>query len=386
MVFDGLGFGGIERVGVSYVQMLIDMGHNVTVINLQPKQDAMVSQLSEACEVKSEGFGMLFQPDAFLPAIKKWWWGKYLYPLANAVARCCLWVRSGITRCVRHERYDVVIAFAGHIRDLTYVAYGLVKGHARVAWLHGSLADYLLMSYAFGFLYEKIQNLCVLSTNDQVYALRISGLTDKVSIRRIYNPIDQSPVDVDDRKVEQLKAAYDGPLVMVGRFGADKDQSTVIRALRVLKDAYGISKHLIFVGDGPTRAECEDLARDLDMDEWVHFAGAQKGVDEYYLAAPLVVHSSPAEGLPTVLLEAMRDGVPVVATESLPGVPEILGADEYGLICEVGSPEDMAEKLAHMLTDDGLRNAYAAKGRQRAADFSPDVIERALAQMLEEVR
>ncbi len=383
MVFDGLGFGGIERVGVSYAKMLVEMGHDVTLINLQPMQDALESEFPDSCEIRRETFGMLFQPDAFLPAIKKWWWGKYLYPLANLIARCCLWVRSGIARCIRRERFDVVIAFSGHIRDLTYVAYGLVKGNKRVAWLHGSLADYLLMSYAFGFLYKKIENLCVVSTNDQVFALQSSGLQDKVDICHIYNPVDQMPSGVDEGKVRQLKVDYGDPLVMVGRFGQDKDQPTVIRALRILRDIHGISKHLIFVGDGPTRAACESLADELGIAELVHFVGAKQDVDNYYLASLVAIHSSPAEGQGMVLLEAMRDGIPVVATNSLPGVPEILGANEYGLMCQVGSPEDMADKLARMITNEDLRASYVMKGKERVADYAPQVTEQKVMEMLD---
>ena len=66
------------------------------------------------------------------------------------------------------------------------------------------------------------------------------------------------------------------------------------------------------------------LVKKLSLEERVFFTGVRYDVQNYYATAKLFIHSSKLEGLPTVLLEAMKYGLPIVATNSKPGVPEIL--------------------------------------------------------------
>lgn len=70
----------------------------------------------------------------------------------------------------------------------------------------------------------------------------------------------------------------------------------------------------------------------------------------------------------------MKYSLPIVATDSPPGVTEILGNDEYGLRCKVGDASDMAYKLNIMLTNDDLRDHYIEQGRIRVKQFSYEVI------------
>lgn len=386
MIFDGLGTGGIERVGASYAQLLTEAGHQVEIINLKSDKNELLSLFPESCSYHTDHLGLAFQPDAFAALLKRRW-GKYVYPIAYLCSRFLLCLKKTSSRLRFRKQYDVAIAFSGHLRDLSYVAYGLPKSCKKLAWAHGAIEDYLLLSYAFVFLYERIKNLCVLSTAGQEHALEYFPCLDAtLNIHHIYNPIAQDPILVDPEKRNQVLKDWEMPVVCIGRFDMDKDQATVIRAFAILRDLYQSEPHLVFVGDGPTREACETLVQDLGLDQTIHFVGMQRDVDSYYLAARIVVHSSPAEGLPTVLLEAMRDGVPVLATNSLPGVPEILGNSESGLICRVGDSQDMAEKLHKLLTDVELCASYAEKGKQRARDFSPEAIGRQLADVMHSLK
>lgn len=383
MVFDGLGIGGIERVGVNYAKMLCSLGHDVTIFNLQPDHADMEVEFPEECDIKKASFSKYILPESFF-AITKRTWGKFIYPPVYLVAKIGLLIKKICWKIAGKENhFDVAIAFAGHFRDLTFVAYEFIKTHHKIAWLHGSLADYLLLSYSYGLLYSKIHNLCALSDSNQGYALEVfPGVARSVQITKIYNPIQVDPAPFDRALIDRIKSSEDDLLVMVGRFNKDKDQATVIRALKLLREKHAKHPKLLFVGDGPTRAACEQLVHDLDLADSIDFVGAKYNVDDYFLAATVAIHSSPAEGLPTVLLEAMRCGTPVVATKSLPGVPEILGNDEYGLTCNVGDSKDMATKLSQMLSDDDLRKHYSQQGLKRVQDFSFPVIAEQLASVL----
>lgn len=381
MVFDGLGFGGIERVGINYAKMLIGLGHKVTIINLQPKANALEGNFPQDCEIVHASFPTIALPGYFLPIIKKWWWGKYLYSGTCMVTQLALSLY--LVTHPRRRSYDIAIAFSGHIRDMTYIAHNCIQADKVLAWVHGSLADYLLSSYSFADLYAQIRNLCVLSEEHQDQAIRYNDkLCGKLNIALLLNPIEQSPSIENGHLVKDLKQRYGNFIVMVGRFDRDKDQRTVLEAQKLLENHYGLSPYFLFIGDGPTRSICEDYAKTLGVEERAIFLGARYDVDSFYAAAQVAVHSSPSEGLPTVLLEAMRCGTPIVATDSRPGVPTILGDNEFGLICAVGNPEDMAAKIARMMSDAQLRQEYSAKGLERIKAFSFEQISSELQSIL----
>jgi len=387
MIFDGLGFGGIERVGTTYAKLLIDLGHNVTIINLQPDRHELKKDFSEKCEFVDVRFSETFLPDRYFPVLRKWRSGKYIYPLVFLISKYALFIKRTYYRMFKHQKTDIAIAFSGHIRDLSFVGYDFIKSNKKLTWLHGSLSDYLLLSYSFADLYSRITNLCVLSTNNQSYAFEVfPKLRNDLNIAKIYNPVEQHPSNLDHALIEKLKEEYSSPLIMVGRFDADKDQFTVIRAMHILRKKHSTEKDLIFIGDGPRRSECEELVKTLHLEDCIHFLGFKRNVDNYYQASCISVHSSPAEGLPTVLLESMRNGLPIVATKSLPGVAEILEGDRYGLTCQVGDPEDMADKIYELLSNDDLQKYYSDMGYERIKAFSPETIESKLLQILNNLK
>lgn len=381
MVFDGLGTGGIERVGMDYVKLLQKLGHEVTIYNLKPNQNEMEKMYPENCKIIRKSLSDFLLPDRYMLIVKRWRWGKYLYPFLYLGT----WILMYLYRLTmgRRQNYDVAVAFSGHFRDLTFVSANYIKSKKKLCWLHGALMEYLVSSCTYGDQYRRIKNLCVLSEANQASALSMNHYLYGLNIQHIYNPIDLEQMNVNERHVKELQEQYGEFLLMVGRFEKDKDQDTVIRALKLLKDKNDRKEKLVLVGGGSRLEECKALAGKLGLAEQVVFTGTRHDVGDFYRAAKLFVHSSPAEGLPTVLLEAMKYGVPIVATRSMPGVEEILKGDKYGLQCEVENPQDMAEKIERCLNDGKIRDHYIAKGRERVQDFSYSQIEGRLQRILE---
>lgn len=374
MVFDGLGFGGIERVGSTYARILVDAGCEVTIINLQSSANELENLFPAECQIVEASLPDVCLPDRYLPMVRRWRWGKYVYPAAYLASSAALHATKMVSREDAGKSFDVAIAFSGHIRDLSYVAYGFVRARKTIAWLHGSFADYMILSYSFGDLYRRIGTLCAVSTENQEYVFNACHyLRDEVAVNYMPNPLPPSGC-LDADKVAELQSRYGRFLLMVARFGKDKDQATVLKSLANIRNRSGLEIPTVFVGDGEMLPQCRELAADLGIADQVYFEGAHTDVGEYYKAATVGVLSSPAEGMPMVLLEAMSSGLPIVATRSLPGVPQLLGDDEYGLLCAVGDEADMADKLYAMWTDEDLRNHYRAQGLRRAADFSADSV------------
>ena len=63
MVFDGLGVGGIERVGRNYAEMLIDLGYDVDIYNLKPGKREMEEEYPEECNIYHYSIPDIMLPD-----------------------------------------------------------------------------------------------------------------------------------------------------------------------------------------------------------------------------------------------------------------------------------------------------------------------------------
>lgn len=384
MVFDGLGFGGIERVGLHYVRLLRQKGHEIDIYNVKPAFYEMEKEYPQDINIHHVNITDLMMPDYYMLMVKRWRWGKYLYPLAYLGTSALMYIKRLAQG--RRKSYDIAIAFSGHFRDLTFVANNFIKADKKLCWLHGALLEYMASSCTYGDLYRKIKNLCVLSEDRQEYALSVNAYLNELNIKHIYNPIPDEKGEPDEALMRQLERDMGDYILMVGRFECDKDQKTVIRAKKILSEKYGRNNKLVFVGGGSLLEECKAYAGELGLENEIVFFGPRYDVWNFYTTAKLFVHSSPAEGLPTVLLEAMKYSVPIVATDSPPGVTEILQNDTYGLRCRIGDAEDMAQKIDRMLGDEELYRHYTRMGAERIKDFTYATIGDKLDKIFEELR
>lgn len=381
-IFDGLDIGGIERVGIQYVRLLKEMGHDIDVYNLDPNRSELNEELKGLCTLFESNLPKCLIPESYILVLKRWWWGKYLYPFLYLLSKLVLLFFLPFRRS--HQKYDVAIAFAGHFNDLAFIKYGFIKCDKACCWLHGALIDYLALAYTFGDFYKDIKNLVVLSENGQSSALNACAyLKPELNIVKIANPVDLSNKMPDEQTRNELTEKYGDYLLMVGRLSNDKDQETLIKARYILEEQYGLTPHVVFLGDGERREELETHSRSLGLEDFVHFEGSRNDVENYYSTAHIYVHSSPAEGLPTAIIEALSFSLPVVSTDSPPGVTEILGDDKFGLRCRVADPNDMAAKIAQMLSDESLQTKYRNKARLRSKDFSLDRAVSSLSSLLD---
>jgi glycosyltransferase involved in cell wall biosynthesis len=133
------------------------------------------------------------------------------------------------------------------------------------------------------------------------------------------------------------------------------------------------------VGDGPYRGRLERLAAELNVR--AHFWGwldrDQGGLLDLYRRCGIFVFPSEREGAPAALLEAMSQGLAVVAANSA-GAPEVVG--EAGLLVAPRNPSEIARALTR-LAEPGAMTDYGRRGRERVfAHFSwPDLAERYVA-------
>lgn len=148
--------------------------------------------------------------------------------------------------------------------------------------------------------------------------------------------------------------------VMVARFTSFKDHETLVRAFAELN----VPARLLLVGDGPTRAATERLVRQLRVADRVEFPGDRSDVTELLAKADVFVLASKLDNLPISILEAMRAGLPVVASD-VGGISELVIQGETGLLVPPFAVAPMARALGDLLSDGGKRARLGWCGRRR---------------------
>jgi glycosyltransferase involved in cell wall biosynthesis len=138
-----------------------------------------------------------------------------------------------------------------------------------------------------------------------------------------------------------------------------------------LQAAAGLAKRFpdvrfLIVGDGASRPELEQQARDLRLEGTVLFTGFRVDVPELLQEATVSVLPSLSEGLSNSLLESMASGVPVVATR-VGGNPEVIEHGVTGFLVPARDSEALAAAMGRILEDANLAAQFGQAGRQRVA-------------------
>ncbi len=158
-------------------------------------------------------------------------------------------------------------------------------------------------------------------------------------------------------------------IVFAGRFVAKKGLDDLIRACALLRDR-GVTFTCDLVGSGPEEAAVRGLIQQLQLQHQVRLPGPMPqqqlfgvmGSAAVFAAPCIVADDGDRDGLPTVLLEAMALGTPVVATDIV-GIPEIVRDGETGLLVPARNPEQLADALARVLDSPALREDLARRAR-----------------------
>ena len=193
----------------------------------------------------------------------------------------------------------------------------------------------------------------------------IRTLAPRARVRRIYNGLE----------VDEIR--WSSPLhrprtiVSVGRLVEKKGLPDLLAAVALLRDR-GVACTLELAGDGPVRPQLEELIDRLALRDRVALLGPLPQHDVLALiasgavfAAPCVVASDgDRDGLPTVILESMALGTPVVATP-VAGIPEAVEHGSSGLLVGERDVDALAAALEALLDDAEARVRYAVAARAR---------------------
>lgn len=182
----------------------------------------------------------------------------------------------------------------------------------------------------------------------------ISTIKNGVDTQRFANA---TPSDFLERIASKTRK-----IVMVAGFRPQKDQDTLIRALKHLPADF----HLFLVGDGERRGALEALTDDLGLQQRVHLLGERNDIPNLLPAADYIVMSSHYEGLSLSSLEGMCAGKPFLASD-VDGLREVV--EGAGVLFPHEDAQAFAREVMKLESDPELYREVAGRCMERAKGF-----------------
>jgi glycosyltransferase involved in cell wall biosynthesis len=179
------------------------------------------------------------------------------------------------------------------------------------------------------------------------------------------------------------------PVVLsAGRLVEKKGFGDLLRACALLPT----DARCRILGDGPMRADLEQLVAELELEQRVRLGGGFTQAElarelhaaTVFALTPVVTADGDRDGIPNVVLEAMAAGVAVVATD-VGGIHEVVVDGRTGLLCPAGDVDRIASSLARLLADSALRAALGRAARAAVVErFDTQTGARRIADVLYE--
>jgi len=192
--------------------------------------------------------------------------------------------------------------------------------------------------------------------------------TNQSKITVIPNPLPVPRLhELDDSNRKNIVLA-------MGRMTEQKGFDLLIQAWSLICESNRENWVLRIVGpNGSAKPKLEQLIIDNKLEACVQLIPECQQVEREYQQASLYVLSSRYEGFGLTLIEAMGQGLPVIAYDCPMGPSDII-ANEYGKLLQPNNIECLANTIKEFLTDSQLRKKYSELAYKRSAIYSPEAI------------
>ena len=349
--------GGAQRVALNLARGLVGLGCEVDLL-LVRKEGVLINSIPSGVKVIS------FEKSRTLYSI------------------------PGLVKVLWSREYDTLISFMNYVNICAAISYLLsFKKTPLIITEHktfsrGGGIKWNWNSILTKILYEQVTSIVSVSKGAANDLKNQLNLNKKVNV--IYNPIfleetfnqnfEKSP---DDWFNEHLPV-----VVSAGRLVPLKGFDQLIEVIKLVNEV--MPCRLIILGEGEERSNLEQLVIEKNLVGLVKLPGFSQDILEYISNADLFVLSSYTEALPTVLIEALACGTPIVSTNCPNGPVEILNDGEFGELVEVGNVVAMSNAIIKKLnTVEPL--IAKEKRKQRAKMFSVEKISKEYLKLLDSV-
>ena len=291
-----------------------------------------------------------------------------------------------VEKIIKENKYDVIIDYSSNL--LKYNNFDIKV--PVFAWIHFSLtfgeklsADKIEKYKKQYKKYDKILAICDTMRDEFV---EILGM-DKNKVELVYNPIDLEAIrkkaeNIDKNHENYLKQDY---FLQVSRLTEQKQPEHLVDIYYKLKQR-GIKEKLYFIGNGEKVELIKQKIKEYKLEDDVILLGQIENPYPFFKNAKLFVHAGKYEGLPTVLLESLAFGTPVVAYDCPTGPKDILGKNsEYGELIPLNDKDTFVEKVYELMNKNEKYENYRKLSLVRANDFSMESNKAKLKELIENI-
>ena len=291
-----------------------------------------------------------------------------------------------VEKIIKENKYDVIIDYSSNL--LKYNNFDIKV--PVFAWIHFSLtfgeklsADKIEKYKKQYKKYDKILAICDTMRDEFV---EILGM-DKNKVELVYNPIDLEAIrkkaeNIDKKYENYLKQDY---FLQVSRLTEQKQPEHLVDIYYKLKQR-GIKEKLYFIGNGEKVNLIKQKIKEYKLENDVILLGQIENPYPFFKNAKLFVHTAKYEGLPTVLLESLAFGTPVVAYDCPTGPKDILGENsEYGELIPLNDKDMFVEKVYELMNNNKKYENYKKLSFVRANDFSMESNKVKLKELIENI-
>ena len=276
-----------------------------------------------------------------------------------------------VEKRIKEKNYDIVIDYSSNL--LKYKNFDIAI--PVFSWVHFSLTFGEKLSiekvekYKKQYKkYDKILAICDTMRNEFVDILGM----DKTKVELVYNPINLEKIK---EKAENPNPDYEKYLkedyfLQVSRLTQQKQPEHLVDIYHKLKQR-GIKEKFYFIGNGEKIELIKQKIKEYKLENDVILLGQIENPYPFFKNAKLFLHTAKYEGLPTVLLESLTFGVPVVAYDCPTGPKDILGKNsEYGELIPLNDKDTFVKKVYELMNNNTKYENYKRLSLMRANDFS----------------
>ena len=167
-------------------------------------------------------------------------------------------------------------------------------------------------------------------------------------------------------------------ILFVGRFAEYKGIEYLIKALLEIKST---KVHLIIAGYGTLLSKLQDLTKSLGLEKKISFVvgpsheklGMLHSISDVFVLPSIIDSRGETEGLGLVIVEAMKSGLPVIAT-TVGGIVDIIKNEENGLLVRPKDPKSIAKAIERIISDKELEKIIIANSQETLKEFLPEKI------------
>lgn len=352
--------GGAEKVAMQYLDGLSNLGYNVELIidnNMGKDGNLLEGSIPSSIKyqfIKSESVSKLIYK---LRTLGKRYKLFTLLLYAAVMLSDWFYYHKKVKHMMRKNSYDVTISFYQFLPS--YIT--RFNNCTHIIWLHGSL------NHIFGDKAKFMLNQFGKKLDRYNYVVTIADeMREQIDSRyeflrsktvRIYNPFDFDYIrelsiqkgSLDSDSLELIRSRY---ICTITRLDENqKDVQTLIKAFKIVLNAYDGDIKLIIVGAGIDYLRLKALTLEYSLENDIIFVGHSVNPYVWLLNSEILVLSSKFEGLPTVLIEGMILSKFIISSDCKTGPREILHDGQCGDLFKVGDVDMLAKEILHALTD-----------------------------------